>query len=177
MAEPISSFSYSSALKRQLASNIDAFADQRQPQQDLVSAAVALTVFEDKGEAARELHEEVNLQLSDSAILGTLDDYVTRSGFIITPVLVWSDTSLDDLVANPDEVASIHSFSFTELVRKDSPNLEDIAESERQVLSMNYLDDRIYSPTAALLFQFREVCLLNNETRVLHYDQPVFAWK
>jgi len=28
-----------------------------------------------------------------------------------------------------------------------------------------------------MLYQFREVCLLGNETRVAHFDQPVFAWK
>ena len=78
---------------------------------------------------------------------------------------------------NADEVASIHAFTFTELARKDSPNLERIPESDRQVLSMNYLDDRIYSPTAAMLYQFREVCILGLNTRVAHYDQPVFAWK
>jgi 8-oxo-dGTP pyrophosphatase MutT (NUDIX family) len=127
--------------------------------------------------ALRELHEEVNLELEPTAVLGVLDDYTTRSGFIITPVVVWSDRSIDDLHPNPDEVASIHAFTFTELVRTDSPNLENIPESDRQVLSMNYLEDRIYSPTAAMLYQFREVCILGNTTRVAHFDQPVFAWK
>jgi len=127
--------------------------------------------------ALRELHEEVNLALNDTAVMGMLDDYITRSGYIITPVVVWSNTRLDQLNPSPDEVASIHAFSFTELTRTDSPNLETIAESDRQVLSMNFSDDRIYSPTAAMLYQFREVCILGKTTRVAHYDQPVFAWK
>ena len=136
----------------------------------------------DDGESAteaalRELQEEVNLELETSAVLGMLDDYTTRSGFVITPVVVWSDASIIELRPNPDEVASIHAFTFTELIRTDSPNLENIPESDRQVLSMNYLEDRIYSPTAAMLYQFREVCILGNSTRVAHFDQPVFAWK
>lgn len=127
--------------------------------------------------ALRELHEEVNLELDPASILGTLDDYVTRSGFIITPVVVWTDIEDVNLVPNPEEVASIHAFTFTELMREDSPNLETIPESDRQVLSMNYLDNRIYAPTAAMLYQFREVALRDLHTRVAHYDQPVFAWK
>ncbi len=129
------------------------------------------------GAALRELAEEVNLDLDASAVLGTLDDYVTRSGFIITPVVVWTDIEDANLMPNPDEVESIHAFTFSELMRSDSPNLENIPESDRQVLSMNYLDDRIYSPTAAVLYQFREVALQGNPTRVKHFDQPVFAWK
>ena len=127
--------------------------------------------------ALRELHEEVFLDLPTSSILGRLDDYATRSGFVITPVVAWSDVRLDELSPNPDEVASIHAFSFHELARTDSPNLERIPESDRQVLSMNYLDDVIYSPTAAMLYQFREVCLMGNHTRVAHFDQPLFAWR
>jgi len=126
--------------------------------------------------ALRELSEEINLHLPHDDILGTLDDYVTRSGYVITPVVVWSETDDQHLHPNPDEVASIHAFSFTELCRQDSPNLEQIPESDREVLSMNYLDDRIYAPTAAMLYQFREVAILGKHTRVLHYDQPVFAW-
>ncbi|MCB1691127.1 MAG: CoA pyrophosphatase [Pseudomonadales bacterium] len=125
----------------------------------------------------RELHEEIGLALPDTAILGTLDDYTTRSGFVITPVVVWSDATLEDMSPNPDEVASIHAFTFDELMRRDSPNLERIPESERQVLSMNYQDNRIYAPTAAMLYQFREVALRGLKTRVSHFDQPVFAWK
>ncbi len=127
--------------------------------------------------ALRELHEEINLSLPPSSVLGTLDDYPTRSGFVITPVVVWTDIEDVDIRPNPDEVASIHAFTFTELLRTDSPNLERIPESDREVLSMNYLDDRIYSPTAAMLYQFREVALLGRHTRVAHFDQPVFAWK
>ena len=127
--------------------------------------------------ALRELHEEVNLELGEESVSGTLDDYVTRSGYVITPVVVWADIDDRHLKANPDEVASIHPFTFTELSRKDSPNLETIPESDRQVLSMNYFDDVLYAPTAAMLYQFREVALSGRSTRVLDYDQPVFAWR
>ncbi len=127
--------------------------------------------------AFRELHEEVGADIHREAFLGTLDVYQTRSGYAITPVVIWSELTPDDLKASPEEVQSIHTFSFDELLREDSPNLETIPESDRQVLSMNYLDDVIYAPTAAMLYQFREVCLLGNDTRVAHFDQPVFAWK
>lgn len=127
--------------------------------------------------ALRELREEVNLELDHKHVVGTLDDYVTRSGYVITPVVVWADVIDVNLVPNPDEVESIHAFSFTELSRADSPNLETIPQSDRQVLSMNYLDDVIYAPTAAMLYQFREVAIHGRDTRVLDYDQPVFAWR
>ena len=38
----------------------------------------------------RELDEEVGLALPRSAVLGCLDDYPTRSGFVITPVVIWA---------------------------------------------------------------------------------------
>ena len=126
--------------------------------------------------ALRELREEVNLSLDKTHALGTLDDYVTRSGYVITPVVLWTDVSCDALSPNPEEVDSIHPFSFSELSRTDSPHLESIPESDRQVLSMNFGDMLIYSPTAAMLYQFREIAILGNHTSVLHYDQPVFAW-
>ena len=127
--------------------------------------------------ALRELDEEVQLSIQPDGVLGLLDDYVTRSGYIITPVVLWADTSLDELTGNPDEVESIHAFTFTELMREDSPNLETIPESDRQVLSMNYEDDVMYAPTAAMLYQFREVGICGRQTRVIDYDQPVFAWR
>ena len=132
---------------------------------------------EDAVEAAlREMHEEINLSLDRDSVLGTLDDYQTRSGYLITPVVIWADTECSDLVPSPDEVSAIHAFTFRELQRPDSPHLESIPQSDRQVLSMHYGSGRIYAPTAAVLYQFREVAICGRATRVLHYDQPVFAW-
>jgi len=127
--------------------------------------------------ARREMHEEISLELPESAFVGTLDDYVTRSGYAITPVVFWANINAEQLVPNPDEVASIHPFSFDDLIRDDSPNLESIPESDKQVLSMNYEDERIFAPTGAILYQFREVAILDRPTSVAHFDQPVFAWK
>ena len=127
--------------------------------------------------ALRELSEEINLSLDASHIIGTLDDYQTRSGFLITPVVVWADVECATLVPNPHEVASIHAFTFTELNRTDSPHLESIPQSDQQVLSMHYVKTRIYAPTAAFLYQFREVAICGRPTRVDHFDQPVFAWR
>src|SRR6478752_1145816 len=40
--------------------------------------------------ALRELDEELALKLGASDVLGLLDDYPTRSGYLITPVVVWA---------------------------------------------------------------------------------------
>lgn len=127
--------------------------------------------------ALRELREEVNLDLPPRSVLGRLDDYVTRSGYRITPVVVWSGLQERALRPNPDEVASIHSTGFSELVHPKAPRFERIPQSSREVLSMQLKPDRIYAPTAALLYQFREVVLLGRATRVIDYDQPLFAWR
>ena len=127
--------------------------------------------------ALRELREEINLDLAAESILGTLDDYITRSGYRITPVVVWVGKETEDLHPNPDEVASIHTTRFDDLAREDAPLFERIPQSDREVLSMRLAPDHIYAPTAALLYQFREVCILGRATRVLHYDQPLFAWQ
>jgi 8-oxo-dGTP pyrophosphatase MutT (NUDIX family) len=126
--------------------------------------------------ALRELDEEVGLKLDPSAVLGRLDDFVTRSGFIITPVVVWADAARQ-LQANPAEVASIHRIPITEFMRSDSPQLTQEDHSPHPMLRMPVGDYWIAAPTAAVLYQFREVCIENRTTRVSHFEQPAFAWK
>ena len=126
--------------------------------------------------ALRELHEEVGLQLPEDSLLGRLDDFVSRSGYVITPVLVWAGAARD-LLPNPQEVRSIHRIPVTEFLRADAPMLENRADSEHPVLRMPVGDSWIAAPTAAVLYQFRELCLSGRPTRVAHFEQPQFAWK
>lgn len=126
--------------------------------------------------ALRELQEEVGLQLDADAVLGRLDDYVTRSGYAITPVVVWAGRA-DALQPNPQEVASVHRIAVAELMRDDAPILNRIPQSPHPVLRMPIGTGWIAAPTAALLYQFREVCVAGRQTRVSHFEQPVFAWK
>ena len=126
--------------------------------------------------ALRELDEEVGVRLSRRNILGRLDDYATRSGFVITPVVVWGGLNLA-LKANPEEVELIHHIPVSELLRDDAPIIESIPESDRPVLKMPIGNDWFAAPTAAIAYQFREVALLGKQTRVAHFEQPCFAWK
>lgn len=128
--------------------------------------------------ALRELDEELGLQLSPDAIIGKLDDYPTRSGFRITPIVAWTETSAN-LVPAPDEVFKVFRIPLGQLDSSDIPTLSKPASDEHPVLSMILpeLGHAIYAPTAALLYQFREVALRGAGTRVAHYDQPGFAWK
>ena len=126
--------------------------------------------------ALRELQEEVRLVLTPDAILGRLDDYATRSGFIITPVVVWADAARA-MVPNPDEVASIHRIPMDEWLRPEAPLLEHLPGAQHPVLRMPVGQQWIAAPTAAVLYQFREICLLQRATRVAHFDQPEFAWR
>jgi 8-oxo-dGTP pyrophosphatase MutT (NUDIX family) len=130
--------------------------------------------------ALREMHEEVGLNIGADEVLGQLDDFVTRSGFVMTPIVVWGGEQRETK-PNPDEVASVHRIPLTEFLREDAPILSKEQStqptSEHPVLRMPVGSDHIAAPTAALIYQFREVCLLGKETRVAHYEQPEFAWR
>jgi mutator protein MutT len=126
--------------------------------------------------ALRELEEEVGLALDASAVLGRLDDYATRSGYLITPVVVWAGPARE-LNPNAAEVASVHRIPASELLRADAPMLDHEHEAEHPVLRMPVGDSWIAAPTAAFLYQFRERVLLGRDTRVAHFEQPAFAWR
>ena len=74
-------------------------------------------------------------------------------------------------------MASVHRIPLEELMRADAPLLERVHGSEHPVLRMPVGHGWIAAPTAALLYQFRELCLAGRPTRVAHFDQPAFAWK
>ena len=132
---------------------------------------------EDPASAAlRELDEEVGLSCAADRVLGLLDDYPTRSGFRITPVVVWAGPDVV-LTPNPNEVAVVHRVPISGLDAPGIPKLFDLKESDRPVLSVRILGQDIFAPTAAVIFQFREVAIHGRDARVAHYDQPFFAWR
>jgi 8-oxo-dGTP pyrophosphatase MutT (NUDIX family) len=126
--------------------------------------------------ALRELHEELRLELSPPALIGTLDDYPTRSGFVITPVVLWVG-GRPEIHPDPREVRSVHLVAFRELCRPDSPRFVSIPESDRPVVQIPVGSYLIHAPTGAVLLQFRRVVIEGVSERVHHYEQPVFAWR
>lgn len=124
--------------------------------------------------ALRELHEELGVLLPDSAVLGLLDDYPTRSGYIMTPVVAWAENSPVP-IPDPAEVAVLHWIPMSEL--DVEPRFTDIPGSDNPAIKLPLLGGHLHAPTAAILYQFREVVLRHRHTRVDHYDQPRFAWE
>jgi 8-oxo-dGTP pyrophosphatase MutT (NUDIX family) len=125
--------------------------------------------------ALRELAEELGLKVAPADVLGLLDDYPTRSGYLITPVVVWAPGNAA-ISPNPAEVASVHRIALDELERPEAFDFTVIPESTRRVIRFRHAGHFIHAPTAALIYQFREV-LQGRDTRVAELEQPVFAWK
>ncbi len=136
----------------------------------------------DQGETAvetalRELDEELGISLNDTHLLGALDDYPTRSGFRISPFVFWVD---GDVAVTPSlhEVEQVFRIPFSELDSDAIPVFEQGDDSDPPLLCSEFptLGHRMYSPTASIIFQFREVAIRGKTTRVAHFDQPNFAW-
>lgn len=126
--------------------------------------------------ALRELNEEIGIDLSATAVLGLLDDYPTRSGYVITPVVIWGGGRLDPR-PTPDEVVAVYRVGLHQLKRKDSPRFISIPQSPRPVVQIPLGDDLIHAPTGAVLLQLRWLCLEGRHDPVDEFEQPVFAWK
>jgi 8-oxo-dGTP pyrophosphatase MutT (NUDIX family) len=125
--------------------------------------------------ALRELEEELGLSLGREHVLGLLDDYPTRSGYAVTPVVAW----LDDARAirpNPQEVASVHRIRLAHIGRDDAVEFDRIPESDRPLIRIHIGEQHIHAPTAAMVYQLREL-VAGRVTRVAHLEQPVFAWR
>src|ERR1700682_2498768 len=125
--------------------------------------------------ALRELREELGLEPGSGDVLGLLDDYPTRSGYLITPVVVWAAGN-SVISPNPEEVASVHRIVLDDIDAEDAFSFTTIPESARRVIRFHHAGQFIHAPTAALIYQFREV-LDGRDTRVAELEQPVFAWK
>ncbi|MEW6474265.1 MAG: CoA pyrophosphatase [Actinomycetota bacterium] len=127
--------------------------------------------------ALRELREEVGLNVDAAAVLGLLDDYVTHSGFAITPVVVWGGV-VDDAFSWPvdlREVSAVYRLPLSTLDLPDAPTIVPGDDPARPVIRMPIAPGVfIHAPTAAILYQFREVALHARPTRVAHFDQPGF---
>jgi ADP-ribose pyrophosphatase YjhB (NUDIX family) len=126
--------------------------------------------------ALRELDEELGARLPPSSVVGWLDDYATRSGYRISPVVLWGGADLT-LTPAPDEVLAVYRIGLHALLASEL-RLVPIPESDRPVLQLPLGNDLIHAPTGAVLLQLRQVALLGQGgERVDCYEEPVFAWK
>lgn len=125
--------------------------------------------------ALRETQEEVGATLGPDRVLGLLDDYVTRSGFVMTPVVVWGADA--ELTPDPGEVMAIYRVGLHQLQRADSPRFATIPESDRPVVSVPLGSTLIHAPTAAVLVQLNWLGLQGRPDPVDQFEQPVFAWR
>jgi 8-oxo-dGTP pyrophosphatase MutT (NUDIX family) len=120
--------------------------------------------------ARREIHEEVGLDLPPGAVLGRLDDFLTRSGHLISPFVLWADADPVELVIDPGEVAAAYRVPLEQLDWPGNPRRDPL-------LNFAVLDTTVFAPTAAVLLQFREVALHGRDISVLDEEQPYFAWR
>ncbi len=121
--------------------------------------------------ALRELEEELGLEVAPSDVLGSLDDFETRSGFTITPVVAWSGAPAGDLRPSPAEVARLFVVPIDLL--REAVAVAAHAAPEDFALRLPWVD--VYAPTAALLYQFSEVALDGRAARVADFFQPPFT--
>lgn len=125
--------------------------------------------------ALRELAEELGIEVAPEDVLGRLDDYETRSGYVMTPFVVWSERSIESVVPSPDEVAHVFSVPLDEL--DVETEFTEIPGSPEPVACWPFRGEHIHAPTGAVIHQFCEVVLHGRHTRVSAFAQPSFAWR
>ncbi len=130
-----------------------------EPGEDAVAAAI------------RETAEELGVVVGREAALGLLDDFVTLGGHCVTPVVLWSSAPLT-LKPDPAEVHEAWHASVADLDDPESPRPEAHPDGGEPILRMFARGQWINPPTAAWLYQFREVGLHGRATRVNTVGQP-----
>ncbi|MGH3870589.1 MAG: NUDIX domain-containing protein [Pseudonocardiaceae bacterium] len=117
--------------------------------------------------ARRALAEQLGMGLPPGSVLGMLDDYQTRSGLAITPVLVWAGERGEPRHRRPARHdVQVVAVSFADL--DVEPVFVAGADSDDQMIRLPLHGEWLHAPTAAILYQFREAVLHHRPTRVAH---------
>ena len=119
--------------------------------------------------AIREAQEELGLRLQAEDMLGALDDFDTRSGFTITPLVFWTEAGASTLELSPAEVFRVFLLDLDVLVDTAA------AAAEGTSFSLRFPEFEMFAPTAAILYQFTEVALGGRDCRVADFYQPPFT--
>lgn len=125
--------------------------------------------------ALREIEEEIGISIQETEVLGTLDDFISRSGYRITPVVVWAERS-QPLRLNAEEVSFAYRIPLDNFVTQESVSFVSIKESPRPVIRIALMGSHLHAPTAAIMYQFCEL-LQGRVARVSEFEQPLFAWR
>jgi 8-oxo-dGTP pyrophosphatase MutT (NUDIX family) len=124
--------------------------------------------------ALRELREETGMEAPPADVLGLLDDFVTTSGHLITPVVV-AIAANQSPRRNTAEIASLHPIPLTRLLEPGVPRWRQGPGNSR-LLQLPLRHDLImHAPTGAILWQFAEVALRGRDCRVSHLTEPAFT--
>jgi 8-oxo-dGTP pyrophosphatase MutT (NUDIX family) len=125
--------------------------------------------------ARRELVEELGVDVPASDVLGLLDDYATRSGFVITPVVVWAGDR--PLRVNRHEVARAYRVPLGALDHPEVPRLLPSPDGGAGIVQVPMLDTVVHAPTAAVVLQVVELLVRDRVRRVGDQEAPVWAWR
>ena len=123
--------------------------------------------------ALRELHEELGIEAGGTDVLGLLDDFDTRSGFTITPVVVWSGADTATVRPSASEVRKLYLVGASELREAVAKAVPGTSPS----FSLKLRRVEVFAPTGAILYQFSEVALDGRACRVADFYQPPFTHK
>lgn len=105
--------------------------------------------------ALRETHEEIGIEPELIDVIGCLDDYITRTGFAITPVVGVMRPPLL-LEPDPNEVADIFEVPLNFLMDRKNHLLDQrtFEGYQRQFYAMQYDERYIWGATAGMLVNF-----------------------
>jgi 8-oxo-dGTP pyrophosphatase MutT (NUDIX family) len=121
--------------------------------------------------AIRELHEELGLGVGPDDVVGLLDDFDTRSGFTITPVVIYSGAAAAGLQPSRFEVAQLFVIALEDL----RAAISQASHGPSPDFSLQLEQVQVFAPTAAILYQFSEVALDGRSVRVADFYQPPFT--
>jgi 8-oxo-dGTP pyrophosphatase MutT (NUDIX family) len=115
--------------------------------------------------ALRETEEETGVDASRVEVLGTIPDYSTGTGYLITPVVAWIDAPVD-YRPDPTEVAECFEVPFSFLIDTRNHRLESAMYKGRMrsYYAVPYHHRYIWGATAGMLVTL---------TRVIAYARGV----